>query len=124
MEKDKVSETLLWLDDFRNPYQGSWLYSFAPEYLEQWPVVWVKSYEEFITWINENGLPRMVGFDHDLGIDEDGTILKSGYDAAKWLVNYCLDNNLGMCHWVVQSDNPAGRDNINGLLMSYVKHFE
>ena len=122
MEKNKVSKTLLWLDDFRNPYQGSWLYEFAPEYVGKWPVVWVKTYEEFIEWINQNGLPRMIAFDHDLG-ELNGEVVKSGYDAAKWVVGYCLDDGLEMCKWVVQSSNPVGVNNINGLLMNYVKYF-
>lgn len=117
MEKERV-RVLLWLDDQRNPYNGSWLYDFAPEYETKGAVHWVKNYNEFAEWITENGLPDMIGFDHDLGLEE------SGYDAAKWLVDYCLDYELKMCQWVIQSANPVGKDNINGLLMGYIKHAE
>ena len=115
-------KTLLWLDDIRNPYTGSWLYSFAPEYEIQNSVMWVKSYDEFTKWITEKGLPDMIGFDHDLGI-ENGVEL-NGYDCAKWLIEYCIDNDLTPPKWVVQSDNPVGRGNINGLLLNFVRKFK
>jgi hypothetical protein len=139
MEKEKV-RILVWLDDMRNPYQGSWLHDYAPEYETKNSVTWVKSYDEFVEQIETNGLPDMIAFDHDLGEDEaiekvkngvnkkvarqEKKIAKSGYDAAKWLVDYCLDNKLEMCKWVVQSANPVGVENINGLLINYIKHFE
>ena len=122
MEKEKV-KVLVWLDDMRNPYQGSWLHDYAPEYETKDSVTWVKSYDEFVEQIETNGLPDMIAFDHDLG-ELDGEITKSGYDAAKWLVDYCLDNELEMCKWVVQSANPVGLENINRLLINYIKHFE
>jgi hypothetical protein len=46
----------------------------------------------------------------------------SGYDCAKWLVEYCMDNDLDLPNWIVQSANPVGKDNINGLLNNYLKH--
>lgn len=47
---------------------------------------------------------------------------KTGYDCAKWLVEYCLDNNLKLPKWNIQSANPVGKDNINGLLLSFSKN--
>jgi len=44
---------------------------------------------------------------------------KTGYDCAKWLVNYCIDGNLILPKWNIQSSNPVGKDNINGLLTSF-----
>ena len=70
---------LLWLDDFRNP----------KDYLtEDYDIVWVKSYEEFCSHLENNGLPDIVCFDHDLGTE------KSGLDCARYLVNYCQQHNL------------------------------
>ena len=58
-------------------------------------------------------------FDHDLGEDKNGT----GYDAAKWLVDYCMENGeIDVPDWGIQSANPVGRDNINSLLKNYRKH--
>lgn len=133
---------LIWLDDLRNPTEKdwvNWLIQYAP--IEHpFEVVWVKSYEQFIDWIKKNGLPAGICFDHDLGSDiahekvkkgmskrqarkeKKGT--KSGMDVAKFLVEYCLDNNLQMPPYGIQSANPAGKENIDGLLKSFNKHYE
>jgi len=75
----------------------------------------VRSFEEFVSYITENGLPDYISFDHDLG---EG---KSGYDCAKWLVEYCLDHELDMPEFNVHSQNPVGRENIEGLLGGFEK---
>jgi hypothetical protein len=106
----------LWLDDIRNPNLYMWQIQYMPNYNEDSDsIIWVKDYNEFVSWINQNGLPNEIFFDHDLGKDE------SGYDVAKWLVDYCIDNNLDLPKWKIQSANPVGRDNINGLLNNYNK---
>jgi hypothetical protein len=108
---------LLWLDDVRDPFVYDWLLRYAPEWdSDRDNVVWVKSYKEFCTWITENGLPHTIAFDHDLGYQE------SGMDSAKWLVDWCLDKKETLPKWVVQSANPVGRDNINGLLNGFNKY--
>jgi len=109
-------KVLLWLDDVRNPLENDWLV-FSP-ISRPFECIWVKSYKEFVKWIEVNGLPDGICFDHDLGEEE------SGYDCAKWLVEYCLDNNLSLPKWSMQSANPVGRDNINGLFLSFIKHIK
>ena len=106
---------LLWLDDLRDPSKMDWLIRYAHEYYykKENKVYWVKSYEEFIEWINKNGLPTKIAFDHDLGLGY------SGYDAAKWIIDYCMDRNEPIPEWVVQSSNPVGRRNIDQLLYRY-----
>ena len=128
-------KTLLWLDDYRDPLTNNWLV-FSP--IEQpFKVVWVKSYQEFVDWIITNGLPTAICFDHDLGEDiaQEGRNrgmskraskklkigLKTGMDCAKWLVDYCLDNNLSLPLYNIQSANPVGKENINSLLKSFIK---
>ena len=80
----------------------------------------------------------MIAFDHDLGEDvarekiingmskRQARIQKretmSGFECAKWLVEYCINNRVELPRWTVQSANPVGRDNINGLLNNYRKH--
>jgi len=129
--------TLLWLDDMRNPFIDNWLRDYAPRFIDE-EVIWVRSYLEFTDWINTNGLPDMICFDHDLGEDvardkvsnglskRQARIQKretiSGFECAKWLVDYCIDNNDELPQWSVQSANPVGRDNINGLLNNYRNH--
>ena len=112
---------LLWLDDMRDPNSGDWLLRYASEYYyhsDVNKVYWVKDYDEFTQWINQNGLPDKICFDHDLGLD------RSGYDAAKWIVEYCIDNNLDMPEWRVQSANPVGVNNINQLLNKAKNHLD
>ncbi len=106
-------KTLLWLDDVRDPNTNDWLV-FSP--IESpYKVYWVKDYREFVDWIVSNGLPYAICFDHDLGDTDDLT----GYDAAKWLVNYCIDSNKELPKYNIQSANPVGKDNINGLLNNF-----
>lgn len=123
-----MKKTLLWLDDIRNPFEfyetsdgvKGWL-SYSP-ISHPFTVVWVKSYEEFVSFIEINGLPDAICFDHDLGISDTGKE-KTGYDCAKWLVEYCLEHKKQLPLWNVQSANPVGKDNINGLLFNYEKHY-
>ena len=127
---------LLWLDDIRNPLEDNWLV-FSP--IDQpFAVTWVKSYSQFVTWIKQNGLPDAICFDHDLGMDvaisarEKGMSKrqsrklkqeeKTGMDCAHWLVNYCLDNSLPLPLYNIQSANPVGKTNIDGLLKGFIKH--
>jgi hypothetical protein len=84
-------------------------------YSEEWIIV--RSYSEFVNWIEKNGLPDVISFDHDLGEEP-----QSGMDAAKWLVDYCLDNELKLPSWLVHSVNPPGYENIKGLLTSFEKN--
>lgn len=133
-------KTLLFLDDIISPFdkETNWLV-FSP--IEQpFDVVWVKNFQDFIDWININGLPDAICFDHDLGMQvaiearnigmskRKSRILKSeektGYDAAKWLVEYCIDNNKELPLYNIQSANPVGKKNIDDLLKNYIKYLD
>lgn len=92
----------LYLDDIRNPKSDGWIV--------------VRNYEEFVQYIDKNGLPDEISFDHDLGED-----VKTGYDCAKWLCEYCWMNGIPIPPYNVHSANPVGRDNIIGTLKSYEK---
>lgn len=122
----------LFLDDVRFPIQV-----FRTTTNMEWKVV--RSYDEFVKIIEEQGLPFMISFDHDLADEHyrqsmydkdkhytkyynDGTFKeKTGYHAAQWLVTYCLDKNIDLPKWNVHSMNPIGKENITGLLTSYEK---
>jgi hypothetical protein len=112
------TEVLLWLDDERNPHEGNWLLEYAApwHYDRTKPVVWVKNYKQFVDYITANGLPEKICFDHDLGVGE------TGYDCAKWLVDYCMDNSLPVPQHNSQSGNTGGRINILQLLYNFQKH--
>ena len=46
---------------------------------------------------------------------------KTGYDCTKWLVNFCMDNNLKLPDYYSHSMNTVGRRNILGYLDNFVK---
>ena len=95
---------LLWLDDFRNPV----------EYIiGDYDIIWVKNYEDFCKYINEKGIPEIICFDHDLGEE------KSGYDCAKFVVNYCQKHKLDIPTYDIQSSNTVGKDNIRSLMNNW-----
>lgn len=100
---------LLWLDDIRNP----------SDYIEKekYEITWVKSYGEFCKYIIEHGVPDVICFDHDLGEE------KSGYDCAKFLVEYCEENDLDVPYYDIQSSNVVGKENIRSLLISWHRNF-
>ena len=116
-------DRLIWLDDKRNPFIGDWLEKFSPVDLSKLnEVIWIKSYDEFVSNILVNGLPAAICFDHDLG-DYKGEEEKTGYDCAKFVVDYCISNDCITPYHSVQSDNPPGKENIDKLMQNYVKFF-
>lgn len=110
--------TFLWVDDCRDPKYFEWQY-YCPLFRDtsvkekEILIEWVESYDDFVKYISNNGLPDAIGFDHDLGYG------KSGYDCAKWLVDYCQDKNIDIPLFVSQSSNPSGRRDIMQLLTNY-----
>ena len=106
---------MIWLDDERDPSDQTWRDCFP---IESPVVVWLRSFDAFASWIDDNGLPDAISFDHDLGSD------LSGMDAARYVVDYCLDHNATLPAWGVHSANPVGSDNIKALLASFQRHQE
>ena len=134
--KKGTSGKFLFLDDIRHPHD---VYRYTQQIMflqKKWEIV--KNYNDFIEWFAKNGLPDFISFDHDLADMEntspppsvnndqskewqDAQIHneKTGYECAKWLVDYCLDNNLGCPKFYCHSMNPVGKDKINGLLNQF-----
>jgi hypothetical protein len=83
---------------------------YPPE--EDWVVA--RSYQDAVDTIRLWGLPEYIGFDHDLGEE------KTGYDFAKWLVDYHIQNHLQwkIDYWV-HSQNPVGKKNIEDLIEGF-----
>lgn len=122
----KGSGYWLYLDDIRNPKIGDWIV--------------VRSYDEFISHIEKHGMPELISLDHDLGEEhtkfffdmggfasppnpqEQDFMEKTGFDCAKWLVNYCMDNNCKLPFVTVHSANPVGSDNIVSLINNFKRH--
>lgn len=110
---------LIWLDDCRDPKDTDVDWMMFSCLGRNCQVFWLKSYDEFTSWILKNGLPEGINFDHDLSDVRE--IEKTGMDCAKWVVEYCLDNNLKFPLWYTHSANPTGRENINKYITNFIK---
>ncbi|WP_289023065.1 cyclic-phosphate processing receiver domain-containing protein [uncultured Salegentibacter sp.] len=80
----------------------------------------VRSYDEFVAYIQKNGLPYFISFDNDLGLDENGKVAEDGYAAAKWLV-YESGLDLRELQFKVHFANPVAAEQIRGLLSNYIQ---
>lgn len=99
----------IWLDDFR-----------APNVPPGETIAWVKDYDSFVDQVKVFGKDIsncIVHFDHDLGGKKDG------YDCAKWLIDWCIENKYPAPDYDIQSANPVGRENIESIFKTYHKIF-
>ena len=96
----------IFLDDIRVPSDESWIV--------------IKSYSEFIDFIiiHDFKLISEISLDHDLGLISETE--KTGYDVAKWLIDYSIDNQLILPLIKVHSANPVGAKNIISLINRYL----
>lgn len=78
----------------------------------------VYDYTQFVEFIKTKGLPNFISFDHDLG---EG---KTGYDCAKFLVEFCMDYDLKLPEFTVHSQNPVGKENIEKLFLNFLEKYE
>jgi hypothetical protein len=122
----------LFLDDIRVPYEVFKMF-INPLYEKNEDWIIVRDYYEFINFISEFGLPDFISFDHDLSYDHyldenqkdinyENLEEKTGYDACKWLCEYCSENNLKLPQYFVHSANPVGKKNIECYLENFKKH--
>ena len=136
MNKEKIYYNLF-LDDFRQP-SDAFNYTYNPIYNKlEWQVV--INYDQFVEKIEYyfdlyGILPSVISFDHDLAdvhynhqtdIPYDDMKEKTGYHCAKWLVDFCMDNNLDLpAEYYAHSMNTVGRRNILGYLDNYKKFYK
>jgi hypothetical protein len=106
----------LFLDDIR---EVDWIYT--KDWAEEFEVV--RSYAQFVAFIERKGLPDFISFDNDLGLDENGKVAPDGYAAAKWLV-YESGLDLRELRFAVHSANPVAAEQIRGLLNNYIKYLQ
>jgi len=107
----------LFIDDERYP-------SFIWE--ENKNFIITRNYNETIKYLKSlNTSPIFISFDHDLWIMDNWHIWKTGYDIAKWLVEYDIQkkweyipNNF---KFHVHSMNPIWWQNIKDYLNNYLK---
>ena len=121
-----ITKYNLFLDDVRVPTDVTWANIPVDQHYSL-----VRSYKEFVDLITLRGLPKFVCYDHDLAdcyygdglsndqIDYNKYQEKTGYDCAKWLVNYCMQKNEKHPPYVVHSMNPIGKLNIESYINSY-----
>lgn len=78
----------------------------------------IRSSKESIEYMEINGCPNYISFDHDLG----------GEDTVMNVIKFMIERDLDMdekfipknFEFNVHSANPVGRDNIQGYLDSYL----
>lgn len=56
---------------------------------------------------------KILSLDHDLGVDEEGNLIATGYD----LVKYICKEGLKVEKVYLHTDNPVGRDNMYYTLL-------
>ena len=129
----------IYLDDVRTPIAEDWIV--------------VRNYDEFVSKVTEIGLGEIetISLDHDLGdsamneyftnvspnykLDYENIKEKTGYDCAKWLVDYFYEINPDRIEMsrtkknktkpkfplvVVHSANPIGAANIEGYINNFL----
>lgn len=122
----------LFLDDWRIPRDcATYMYYRADcrIFHEDWEIV--RSYGQFIKWIEDNGVPDLVTFDYDLAdvaelkeslpfeewFNLDENRVYTGLDCAKFLLSYCNKRKIKFPEYVIHSANPDGSEEIKNLLV-------
>jgi hypothetical protein len=133
----------LFLDDERKPGDVTWCELPNAKY------VVVRNFDEFVRHVLTFGIPKFVAFDHDLAdfhykaalhdaqqnskmkllfevadeiVDIDYGPEKTGYDCAKWLVDFCEDRGLKFPDYTIHSLNPIGKLRISNYIDNAKKH--
>jgi hypothetical protein len=106
----------LFLDDERFPAQVTWINLWRGEYEI------VRSFDEFRDYIIKNGIPQVISFDHDLGMNS-----LDGHKCARWLADSFLYDGMVLPEnfaFTVHSMNPIGARKITKLLDESIDFYE
>lgn len=102
----------IYLDDVREPYDQSWTL--------------IRTFSDFIDFVASHPSEiTEISFDHDLGVDEFDVLLPTGYDAAKWFIEWVQFESMtaeNLKTVIVHSSNPPGAENIRSLFRSAAIH--
>lgn len=113
------SKTCIFLDDERIIGDVTWI-----DYPKYWIVKTTRTFDDFKSYVidrlNSTYDKREAislfdfSFDHDIQCYDNEGGEKTGYDCAKWLCDYCIDNKIDLdkLSYVVHSKNPVGSQNI------------
>lgn len=129
----------LFLDDLRSPQDAYDQEKHEMFLHKEWVVV--RNYDEFVSYIHNNGLPQLIAFDHDLHEEhytpkefwnnyqdsmayQDARVCqhKTGLDCAKFLIDYCEEYSKPLPDWYSHSANPIGRDRIHDIMFYYKRY--
>jgi hypothetical protein len=129
----------LFLDDIRVPVDvGNYINPVELRSLfrlKEWVIV--RNYNQFVDYIERNGVPALVSFDHDLADEHyvperywdnyeeskkyqsaKSYTEKTGYDCAQWLLKYCKEKHLQLPNILCHSMNPIGKEKILRLVLN------
>ncbi len=113
----------IFLDDIRLPSDLSYYIpkeEITPYLLTNWTII--RNYQDFVTYISENGIPSIISFDHDLGINLDNTEAESGYDAVKYIEDLIIEQEHRVLPQVLRhSQNPVGKTNTLSYWNNFMK---
>lgn len=134
-------ETKIFIDDDRQPVECVKLMknriSDTSIYAQKdWIVI--RTFGEFKRWVEENGLPTLISFDHDIApknedrehidindwFDLEENREWNGVDCLKIVINYCLDHNCSLPGILIHSQNPVGHDNIEADVKRFKRYQE
>lgn len=127
----------LFLDDIRTP-EMAFHYMRDIIYLDRKWII-VRTYDDFVKYIEANGMPDIVSYDHDLADEHyhddmykgvavyaklyDSFKEKTGKHCLDWLIQKCIDEKLKFPKWVLHTMNPAGKQAMQGSINTYYKYF-
>lgn len=106
---------ILFLDDERNPSIVSWL-----TYPKNSEFTVVRTAREFLAAVDGSETFDAWSLDHDLGLDYDGEVAPTGYDALKHAL-LSLGHKAPKHVWV-HSKNPIGAKNMTSYWNSWKEH--
>lgn len=129
----------VFLDHKRKPYDVKWVVQLP---IAAWEII--RNYNEFVLHVTKYGVPGFVSFDYDLVDDyyqampkecEEHQYIfnfendqgmnyptfdygseKTGYDCAKFLVDFCANNGYKFPDYEVHSMNPVGGKRIRDYI--------
>lgn len=140
-KKEETVKKYLFLDDVRSPEQaylwGDNATLTAKSGVPAWKWDIVRSYEEFVKYIDTNGIPDVVSFDNDLWdvqyelavnptseqlakqfqmVGWEEFEIKTGAHCAQYLVNACEDRKVPIPRYYIHTANSAARPIIKRIL--------
>lgn len=97
----------------------------------------VKTYDEFVYYIQTHPLPDRISYDNDLCHEHylegayyeykffnyDKVLEKTGYHACLWMIDQCIEHKIQMPESYAHSMNPYGKMKIESAIKQYTKHF-